>query len=258
MDDGAESQHSYTGSDTDFYYELKDERISRKKDLLEERELHQKERALTRELESSKEQEVYAAYEAMLESQKKGDRPRPRLESIAGKQFYLYSVDHVDYCYDDFLYPSKYVEFYFIGENGGIGHEPYKIAKIQGHVYLNSSSGGDFEPFRQPKRAGRKKRRLKVQGSETELVFRFISDRYLTMTARADWEMIEMNVRKSEAADMPDVFKFVGIHMDLEERKRTEELWREWRHKVRGKTPPSPGETFFERTHHMGDWNMGW
>ncbi|KAF7586529.1 hypothetical protein BBP40_008701 [Aspergillus hancockii] len=257
LDDDEESEHSYTGSDADYYYELKNQRTDRKIELRDEKERQQEERNFTRELESRKEQEVYAAYEAMLESQKKRDSSRPRLESIAGKTFNLYSVDHVDYCYDDFLYAPKYVEFHYISADGEFCRPPDRDAEILGHVYLNANSVCDFVPFRPPKWAGHQKIQLKAEGSQYGPVFQFINDKYLIMTVRADSEMVLNDIRKSEAADVPDTFKFVGIHMDLEERKRQIREEMEDRRSTRPPSPPSPGDTYFEMSHPMGAWNTG-
>ncbi|GAB0146826.1 hypothetical protein EsHS_00007214 [Epichloe bromicola] len=258
-DDDEESEHSYTGSDADYYYELKEQRTDQKMQLRDEKKRLQEDRSFTRELESRKEQEVHAAYEAMLEAQKRRDDcPRRRLESIAGKTFYLYSVDHVDHCYNDDLYPSKYVEFYYINADGEVGNPPDQNAKISGHAYMNVSSGCSFVPFCPPKSAGSQGTRLKVHGSNDEPTFQFISEKYLIMTVGADSEMIRKDIRESEPADVPDAFKFVGIHMDFEERKQQMRWAREEKRSRRPPSPPSPRETFFERCHPMGAWNMGW
>ncbi|KID85766.1 hypothetical protein MGU_07074 [Metarhizium guizhouense ARSEF 977] len=150
--DYEESEHSYTGSAADYYYELKDQRTDRKLQLRDERKIHQEEQNFTRELKSRKEHFVYAAYEAMLEAQKEGDSPSPVLESIAGKTFLLYSVDYVDHCYNDFLNRSKYVDFYYIDVDGERCNPPDGEAKITGHVFFNINSGCNFVPFCPPKR----------------------------------------------------------------------------------------------------------
>lgn len=104
-------------------------------------------------------------------------------------------MDHVDYYYNDFLYPTKHVEFYFITANGEVSNPPNEEAEILGHMYLNVSSGCDFVPFRPPKRAGRQKIQLEVKGLECDPVFQFIGDKYLTMTVRADLEMVLNDIR---------------------------------------------------------------
>ncbi|KAK9443858.1 hypothetical protein VB005_02383 [Metarhizium brunneum] len=257
-DDDEESEHSYTGSDAEYYYELKDQRTDRKIELRDEKKGQQEQRNFTRGLESRKEQIVYAAYEAMLEAQKGGDSPSPVLESIAGKTFYLYSVDHVNHCYDYSLYPSKYVEFYYINVDGECCKPPDGEAEILGHVYLNANSGCDFAPFRPPKTAGRQKISLKARESEYEPVFQFINDEYLIMTVRANSDMVSNDIRKPEATDIPDVFNFVGIHMDLEERISQIREEMEERRSKRPAPSLSPGDSYFETSHPMGSWNTAW
>ncbi|KAH6605831.1 hypothetical protein Trco_004984 [Trichoderma cornu-damae] len=221
LDDGEKSQHSYTGSDAGYYYELKAQRIERKMELYEAKEKYEREKKIQWELERRKEQEVYAAYEAILEAEKKlGDCPRPRLESISNKVFYLFSVDHVNHCFNDDLYPSKYVEFYSAKFDDEGRNLPDPNAELLGHVYFNADTDCTFVPFRCPEHAGSQETRLKILESDKEPVFRFISDKYLIMTVGADSEMIQKDIRGSEAADVPDVFKFVGIHMTLEERRQ--------------------------------------
>ncbi|PTB66196.1 hypothetical protein BBK36DRAFT_4451 [Trichoderma citrinoviride] len=220
MDDGAESGRSYQGSDADYYYELKERRIERKIDLRDEKERAEERRRLFRELDSEQEREVREAYEAMLEEQKKGDAPRPRLASLSRAVFHLFSVDHIDYCYDyDHYLGTRYVEFYCLDEKGQtISHDDLKV-KISGHVYLNSSTDCDFLSFVQPKRAGIKKRQFPVRGQDHAPVFQFISSKYLIMTVRSDAKMVSGDIQQLGVTDVPKELKFFGICMEREERK---------------------------------------
>lgn len=111
LDDDAKSEHSYTGPDASHYYSLKDQRTDRKIDLQDAKQELEESRISTREFERRKEQEVDAACEALLEAQGEGDCPGPLLESIAGKTFELYSVHHVDHCYNDFMYGQNMSSF---------------------------------------------------------------------------------------------------------------------------------------------------
>jgi hypothetical protein len=244
--DNGESEPLYTGPDAEHYYSLKDWRIERKMDIRDEKIRCQEQRAFIRELESKNEQRGYAAYEAMLEAEKGGNGTCPRLESISGKTFDLHSVHHVDYCYNDFLYPTKYVGFYCHADDQS-GHPPDENAEISGHIYMDADAGCNFLPFCPPRNAGSQKMALKVYGSNEKLVFQFINDKYLILTIRSNSKMFRRDIRKS--ADMPDIFKFVGIHRDLEERKRTMKEWQSRR-------PSSPGRTYFEMNHPMGAWNI--
>ncbi|PWI65231.1 hypothetical protein PCL_07281 [Purpureocillium lilacinum] len=95
------------------YYELRDDREERKRELRDMTERGRTERQRQRELESSREEIVQTAYELLRQTEDQGCRPR--LDSIAGKTFYLFSADHADRCYNPTypeLYPTKYVEFY--------------------------------------------------------------------------------------------------------------------------------------------------
>lgn len=190
-----------------------------------------------------------AACTALLCAQGEGDCPGPLLESIAGKSFELYSVHHVDHCYNDFLYGSKYVEFYYRNDAGESCKPPHREAEILGHVYMNTNSGCDILPFRPPSRASCQTRQLKVEGSELAPIFQFISDKYLIMTVTAKSDMISNDIRKAEATDLPDVFKFVGIHRDLEERRR------QMREEMESRGSSSPNDSFFNMDHPMGAWN---
>ncbi|KAJ6437660.1 reverse transcriptase [Purpureocillium lavendulum] len=111
------SERSYSGSDADFYYELRDEREERKWELRDMKEREGTAKRRRRELERNREEEVQAACELLRQTDVGGCRPR--LDPIAGKTFYLFSVDHVDHCYNPQfpeLYPTKYVEFYTLHE----------------------------------------------------------------------------------------------------------------------------------------------
>ncbi|EGR45745.1 uncharacterized protein TRIREDRAFT_110751 [Trichoderma reesei QM6a] len=221
MDDGAESERSYQGSDADYYYELKEQRIQRKIDLRDLREEQERERRLHRELESEKEQEVREAYEAMLKEQKKGDAPRPRLASLSKAIFHLFSVDHIDYCYCYDLYlGTRYVEFYCLDEKGQTRIPDNTNVKIQGHVYLSDRTDCDFLPFAQPKRAGIKKRQFPTRGQDhDEPVFQFISNKYLIMTVKSDSKMVSGDIEELGATEVPKELKFFGICMEKEERE---------------------------------------
>jgi hypothetical protein len=87
-----------------------------------------------RNFEGSKEEEVQAAYESLEKTEKKDELPSLDFRSLASRHFRLYSTDHVDYAYNSSYYPSKYVEFYYLGENGSRETE-----RLHGHIYLNAA-----------------------------------------------------------------------------------------------------------------------
>lgn len=246
------SERSYNGSDADYYYELKHEREERKEELWDMKVEERKQRESVRKDESVKEEEVQAAYKAVQEAESKG-QPLPPLDSIAGKTFRLYSVDHVDHHYDSLVYSSKYVEFYYIEVIKEDGHvhtnkqPPSRDTKILGHLYLNASSGCDFDYFSPPKQAGLEKYSLKDIKGKFAPTFQFISNDHLIMTVSRDLVFMDIPGHPKDLA--PDTFTFYGVRLDFEEEKRQRDL------KRKRERSSSPGDTWFEMSHPMGAWN---
>ncbi|PWI64529.1 hypothetical protein PCL_09578 [Purpureocillium lilacinum] len=221
------SAWSYDGSDAEFYYELRDDREERKRELRDMTERGRTERQRQRELESSREEIVQAAYELLRQTEHKGCRPR--LDPIAGKTFYLFSADHADRCYNPTypeLYPTKYVEFYNLHDEqppSEDGKPPDDHTKVQGHVYFNASCGCDFDTFCPPTQASQASYPVMSSDEKHELLFQFISNDFLTMTASRKLVCPE----DTQAALAPELFRFVGIRSDLErDRRRQQEQQR--------------------------------
>ncbi|KAL6825808.1 hypothetical protein J3E69DRAFT_380914 [Trichoderma sp. SZMC 28015] len=240
------SERSYNGSDADYYYELKDQREERKQDLREMKMQEREEKERVRKAESIKEEEVKAAYKSVQQAESKG-QPLPPLDSIARKNFRLYSVDHVDHRYDS-IYPSKYVEFYYFEEGTCKAIQPpSRETKIQGHLYLNVESGCDFDDFSPPKQAGLKKYSLKDITGKFAPTFQFLSNDHLIVTVPRDIVFKDVPGHPKDLA--PETFTFYGIRYDFKEEKRQRE------EKRKRKRSSSPGDTWFERSHPMGAWN---
>ncbi|KAM0207989.1 hypothetical protein ACHAQI_007267 [Fusarium lateritium] len=104
------SENSYTGSDCDYYYELKQRRTKRKYELRDERHRIQLAKEKQRDLEKTKEIEVQKAYKELQES---SSREVPtKLDLLNNHHFKLYcGVDFVDHYFDD-NFSMKYIEFY--------------------------------------------------------------------------------------------------------------------------------------------------
>ena len=113
-----------------------------------------------------------------LENAKKKHRKAP-LGSIAG-HFSLYSSDHVEYCYNSYMYRSKYVEFYHPDEDDP-SDQPLPDSETYGHLYLDSDTVCQFGPFPVPKYAGLKEFRLASNGGKHELVFQILSKNHLKL-----------------------------------------------------------------------------
>jgi hypothetical protein len=247
--DDSTSERSYNGSDADWYYELKDLREDRKRQL---RSLA-KEKEGVRHHESLKIEEARAAYKAL----KKAERESETLSmgSLAGKSFRLYSTDYLDYCC---LWEEleqcllKYVEFYTLDTGteipSGKVSERRGRRTVEGHVYLSANTCCSFLPFRSPTRPSQEKRPLKSCDGKHELKFQFISDEYLRL--KVGRELVFSGHHGPVPESAPEVFEFMGILRNFEKEK-AERAERERRNRS-----PSPGETWFERSHPMGSWNL--
>lgn len=198
--DHAESERSYDGSDADYYYELKAERRERKWDLERLRGEAEADQRHRRAKELVKEQLVQEVYNRLKKAIKAGE-PSPDLDlgSRRGKTFNLFSVNHVDYCFDAEVYPTKYVEFYHLDDG----------PEVRGRVYLNTNDGCDFGPFLFPGKIGCEKYRLETdRGSEISV--KFISDDHVIV--KLDQRIAFGN--KTPDPSAPKTFKFMGIQSD--------------------------------------------
>jgi hypothetical protein len=204
------------------------------------RERNQQAKDSQRTFDRGKEREVQEMYDSLKNAKKQIKTP---LESIAGQTFRIYSVDHVDCCYSSDMYPSKYVEFYHLDEDGPSGQLPpaRQAAQMHGHVYFNSATDCDFGPFFPPKHAGLEEFRLISTRGKYKLVFQFLSNDYVKL--KVPREVVFTN--RDPPADAPEVFEFAGIRYDREKEKAERKR----------KRSPSPRETWFEMNHPMGWWN---
>ncbi|EQL29708.1 hypothetical protein BDFG_07700 [Blastomyces dermatitidis ATCC 26199] len=202
--------------------QLKAERKERKLELQETRDRNREAKDSQRTFDRDKESEVQEMYDSL-----KNAKPSEiALEQIVGKNFRLYSVDHVDYCYSSDMYPSKYVEFYHLDKNDPSGQLLPARQETQMHGHY----------------AGLEEFRLESTRGKCGLVFQFISNDYVKL--KVPREVVFAN--RDLPAEAPEVFEFAGIRYDREkgkaERKR--------------KRSPSPRETWFEMNHLMGWWNQ--
>jgi hypothetical protein len=262
MDD--ESERSYAGSLAERYYELKDEREERKRELLEERRTIEKEREKQMKFERAKEDEVYAAYKSFKKARRRARKEGRKIpiDSIVGQEFTLYSSDYVDKYTSEFgETPDKTrrVNFYYLDEcdiswNAGksVGEED-KSTYVEGQVYLDSDAECTFSPIRLPTYARRKDMKLKSDDGKYALWFKFFGNGYLKLSISRNF-LFEGRLGSSSAT--PEMFDFVGIWRDWEKEKKEMAEKHERRAKNRA---PSPRESWFEMNHPMGSWNqMGW
>ncbi|KAL7622906.1 hypothetical protein AAE478_006585 [Parahypoxylon ruwenzoriense] len=219
----SESELSYQGDDADYYYELKSQRVERKRDLRDHMRREEENLRRLRELHEEKEEEVHAMRESLVKATTelkgpvkkkakakakpgKGEEQRqrrPRLD-LAGKQFELYSTTYLDH----FLSPSlmdahthtPYVEFYRVVADGtwidpatkmplvGPDCDPFKV---DGHVaYLTPDFDCHFETFSEPEDTGTETVVLeswhKEHELESEFDFEFLGDDYLLLRVKRE------------------------------------------------------------------------
>jgi hypothetical protein len=202
MDD--ESERSYAGSEAECYYELKDEREERKRELLEQRRTIDKEREKQMKYERAKEEEVSAAYESFKKARRRARKEGRRMpvDSIAGQEFTLYSSDYVDKYTSEFgetPISRKRAEFYYVcdsewggsdevGVEDGLDNTGKVVAGkekpmyVQGQVYLDSEASCTFSLIRLPTYARRKDMKFKSDGGKYDLWFKFFGNGYLKLS----------------------------------------------------------------------------
>jgi hypothetical protein len=248
FEDDDESERSYDGSDADYYYELKEERVERKQEKLRER----KKKERQQDIEKTKEEEVHAAYRSLNKAEK--ERKTIPVGLLAGQSFKLFCSDHVDHFYSD-LYATKRVDFYHLDDTNNPRLHKQKPGgeadMLYGDVYLDANANCNFGPFRPPKRASRKAFKVRSCDGMYELSFKFIGNGYLKL--RVSREMVFMNPYSASPpappAAAPEVFEFVGIWRDWEKEKAEQQ-----ERMTKARRSPSPRESWFEMNHPMGSW----
>ncbi|KAH6667237.1 hypothetical protein B0J14DRAFT_603019 [Halenospora varia] len=253
-----ESERSYDGSDADNYYELKETRKERKRELLEQREGYEEEKEARIEYAKEKEEEVNAAYKSFKKARrraKKKDKTIP-LDSIAGQTFKLFSSDYAKFWNPHLLDGTKYVEFYHPGDQGGFDFSQSagkqvvtEERPVDGHVYFDAETGCSFGPFPLPTRARRKDVKIKGDG-KYDLSFNFFGNGYLNL--RVPRDLLKDTLVSPSTA--PQIFEFVGILRDYEKERKERAEAREKATKNRPPSPPSPRESYFDMNHFMGSW----
>lgn len=251
VDEDVESERSYDGSDAHYYYELKEQREERKRELLQEKLRQQKEQKRLRELETAKEAEVRAAFTSLKRAKKKAERPL--IDSLAGQVFNLFCSDHVKHFYSDSYYPTKEVRFSLPDDYEKPYLEKRKLdtgsGMVYGQVYLNVDACFDFGPFPAPKRASRKPVKVKCCYMAHVLSLKFLGNGYVKLRIPRELVFLDHDDANLPApsSTAPRVFKFVGIWRNPE--KEVEQV----------ETPSdtrSPHETWFEMNHPMGSWRQ--
>ena len=121
-------------------------------------------------------------------------------------------------------------------------------SELGGHVYFSSSASCDLTSFLPPKKASLGEFRVGISDREYDghhVAFQFLGDGYLTMTI--DRDIVFGQDTPTDSA--PEKFMSVGIRQDILDKDQS--------CRKRKRAASSPRETWFERTHPMGSYNLG-
>ncbi|KAI0150047.1 hypothetical protein F4776DRAFT_604265 [Hypoxylon sp. NC0597] len=231
------SEISYTGSDSHWYYRLKDLREERKEELREQREAEKRHKQKTLELHKQHVDEVRAACDALqrnagnpsinlfensswgtIGETSKGGNSVP-VDRYRATTFNLYSVDFVEHCYqyDIYLY-WKYIEFmeYYEGYYEGHSRERKFHSPVESRICVNPNYDMQFKKFHAPERASLKGYRLETDDGEEDITIQFVGQDYLRMFVSRD--IVEAHAYDpglTISNSAPEVFEFVGIVPEL-------------------------------------------
>ncbi|CAG1973305.1 unnamed protein product [Fusarium graminearum] len=164
----------YTGSDAEYFYELKAYRSQRKHEVEEERQRLQRKKDKALKLDHDKQKEVQEAYKKLQHSKTEGNIPPIELHIVTTTDFNLYSSEFTQIWWDPY-HSTRYIELYEMSKikhtlgvpMGPGGIEPVQPQKkekneesldeegrMQGHIYFNSDTGCDLVNFEAPKYIG--------------------------------------------------------------------------------------------------------
>lgn len=151
--DDNESERSYDGSDANYYYELKETRKERKRELLEQQERHEEEKKARIKYVKEKEEEVSAAYKSFKKATRRAKNECETI-SLAGQTFKLFSSDFSGFWNPHLLNGMKYVEFYHLDDQRGVDFSQsarkqvsVEERPVNGHVYFDAGTGCRFGPL---------------------------------------------------------------------------------------------------------------
>ncbi|KAJ5364930.1 uncharacterized protein N7496_010643 [Penicillium cataractarum] len=244
--DDSTSERSHADSLADVYYEFKEIREERKRELERERQ----DILFMIQSESEIESQVNQAYRSFIDAPKE-DKLTSML-SLHATTYIIHCRDQPKYFYNG-LGPG-YVEFYHLSVEDNFGSNPppdFDPKRMHGHIYINASNGVQFEPFDPPEEfSGSDFIISPVPSGPHDVRIKFFSRDCIKMSLPKELTF----ENKEPPADAPDLFEYVGVRRDWEkwkaERKR---MWEE----AEKNRPPSPRDSWFERTHPVGYWNQG-
>ncbi|KAK5998076.1 hypothetical protein PT974_00448 [Cladobotryum mycophilum] len=223
------SERSYNGSDASYYYELKDRREGRK------RELFRLRNRATQQIESqrSKLEEVRVAYKKLKRAVRKDSSAAPQLECLSGKHFDLSSPEYAEHCSAQHANVNNrlrnFVQFYHLSEQG-LPQDCDKNSpcrrQVHGHICFDGPGGLEFKHFASPAHASRKSLRVKAdEGDRINVEVSFISDDCLQM--RLDARHVFRDGPRPKSA--PKVFGFAGVRREWKDEAVKWQTMSSWR-----------------------------
>ncbi|KAF4977601.1 hypothetical protein FZEAL_5885 [Fusarium zealandicum] len=178
-----------------------------------------------------KEDEVKAAYQALKKTESEGGTIPI---DPANGHFRLFSVRHVDHCYNPDYYATKYVDFYYPGDtDADPSGKKIDLSKsgLEGHLCIHAECGRDFVSFVPPKQASSKDFTVWSHEGKGAVLFQFLDNEHLIMKVSRDL----IFKKGTQDTDGPETFVFMGIRDDSA-RRRLARL----RQEDAKRSPPTP------------------
>ncbi|KAJ5364981.1 HAT dimerization [Penicillium cataractarum] len=207
-EDDSASERSHADSLADVYYEFKELREERKRELARERQ----DILDIIQSESEIENKVNQAYRSSMDAPKEDNLTS--MPSLHATRYIIHCRDQYRYFYNG-LGPG-YVEFYHLSLEDDFGSNPrpdFDPKRMYGHIYINASNGVQFEPFDPPQEfSGSVFIISPLPSGPHDVRIKFFSKDYIKMSLPKELAF----ENKEPPADAPDVFEYVGVRRDWE------------------------------------------
>ncbi|KAI5859737.1 hypothetical protein GGS23DRAFT_268200 [Durotheca rogersii] len=190
------------------YYDLRNRREEYKEWMIGLK----KKKADKQKFERSREEKVQKVYDDLQGAEMEGDLPD--LDCLDGKRFRLYCADHVEYCNNPDTDWLRELQLYWSDLNTELLPVEGTPTHIAGEIIIDSDRYYTFNPFPHPGAPSREEVRAESSKGGHEIVFQFVSDKYLIMTVSR--ELVFMHGGPPPAS-CPERFRFVGVFYTEEE-----------------------------------------
>ncbi|KAF2668922.1 hypothetical protein BT63DRAFT_245931 [Microthyrium microscopicum] len=233
-DDDGDTERSYDGSDVENYYDLKEKREDRKRETL--REAKEKQAAVDGEREEV--ENLVATYETELADGKHLSMPS-EVDFIRGNSsaYDIFCPELVDYMETGLPCDIKHIQFTTTSEAHWFSVE----------IYLGMDVSICLDSFQIEEGTEIDELQLECLEGGYETSMEFVGKDYITLSIPRESVLEALKEEGFDISDpAPRFFEFVGLNLALSREKKKK--WLEEQKKNRPKTPPSPRDTFFERT----------